>query len=137
MCLVEIFVLSMISIRHSISLMKGRAMVHYRSWMVWYKALTLFLCCVSNPTFTGLYIYSNVFCPRRYKINLIYSSVYRALFICYKNNLKQELDSIRKYFVIIIILCNLSLILWLHRSITLNIWLRKKSLLYIKSLIIY
>ena len=47
-----------------------------------------------KPTFTGLYICWDSFCPKKYKLNLIKSLVHRALIICSKSKLVGEIDFI-------------------------------------------
>ena len=49
-----------------------------------------------KPTFSGQYICWESFSPRKRKTNLIAMLVHRALMICTKNNLKQEIDFIKK-----------------------------------------
>ena len=48
-----------------------------------------------KPTFTGQYIRWDSFGPSKRKTNLIGTLVHRALVICSKSKLQQELDSIR------------------------------------------
>jgi len=48
-----------------------------------------------KPTFTGRYLRWNSFSPRKRKINLIGTLVYRAFMICSKDKLDPELDKIR------------------------------------------
>ena len=48
-----------------------------------------------KPTFTGNYICSDSLGPSKRKSNLIETLVHRALVICSKSKLQQELDSIR------------------------------------------
>ena len=47
-----------------------------------------------KPTFTGQYIRWNSFCPMKRKTNLISTFVHRALVICSKSTLQNELSSI-------------------------------------------
>ena len=49
-----------------------------------------------KPTFSGQYIRWESFSPRKRKTNLIAMLVHRALMICTKNKLKQEIDFIKK-----------------------------------------
>ena len=49
-----------------------------------------------KPTFSGQYILWESFSPRKRKTNLITTLVHRALMICTKNKLKQEIDFIKK-----------------------------------------
>ena len=49
-----------------------------------------------KPTFSGQYIRWESFSPRKRKTNLIATLVHRALMICTKNKLKQEIDFIKK-----------------------------------------
>ena len=49
-----------------------------------------------KPTFYGQYIRWESFSPRKRKTNLIATLVHRALMICTKNKLKQEIDFIKK-----------------------------------------
>ena len=49
-----------------------------------------------KPTFSGQYIRWESFRPRKRKTNLIATLVHRALMICTKNKLKQEIDFIKK-----------------------------------------
>ena len=49
-----------------------------------------------KPTFSGQYIRWESFSPRKRKANLIATLVPRALMICAKNKLKQEIDFIKK-----------------------------------------
>ena len=49
-----------------------------------------------KPTFSGQYIRWKSFSPRKRKTNLIATLVHRALMICTKNKLKQEIDFIKK-----------------------------------------
>ena len=44
-----------------------------------------------KPTFTGQYIRWNYFCPKKWKISLISTLVYRALVICSESTLQNEL----------------------------------------------
>ena len=48
-----------------------------------------------KPTFTGQYIRLNSFCPMKRKTNLISTLVHRALVICSKSTLENELSNIR------------------------------------------
>ena len=48
-----------------------------------------------KPTFTGQYIRWNSFCPMKRKTYLISTLVHRALVICSKSNLQNELSNIR------------------------------------------
>ena len=48
-----------------------------------------------KPTFTGQYIRWNSFCPMKRKTNLISTLVHRALVICSKSTLENELSNIR------------------------------------------
>ena len=48
-----------------------------------------------KPTFSGQYIRLESFSPRKRKTNLIATLVLRALMICTKNKLKQEIDFIK------------------------------------------
>ena len=48
-----------------------------------------------KPTFTGQYIRWNSFCPMKRKTNLISTLVHRALVICSKSTLQNELSNIR------------------------------------------
>ena len=48
-----------------------------------------------KPTFTGQYLRWNSFSPQKRKINLIGTLVHRALMICSKSKLNQELGKIR------------------------------------------
>ena len=48
-----------------------------------------------KPTFTGQYIHWNSFCPMKRKTNLISTLVHRALVICSKSTLENELSNIR------------------------------------------
>ena len=48
-----------------------------------------------KPTFSGQYIRWESFSPRKRKTNLIATLVHRALMICTKNKLKQEIDFIK------------------------------------------
>ena len=47
-----------------------------------------------KPTFTGQYICWNSFCPMKQKTNLISTLVHRALVICLKSTLQNELSNI-------------------------------------------
>ena len=47
-----------------------------------------------KPTFTGLYLGWNSFCPRERKVNLIKTLVHRALMICSNSVLDEELSKI-------------------------------------------
>ena len=49
-----------------------------------------------RPTFSGQYIRWEFFISRKRKTNLIATLVHRALMICTKNKLKQEIDFIKK-----------------------------------------
>ena len=49
-----------------------------------------------KPTFSGQYIRWESFSLRKRKTNLIATLVHRALMICTKNKLKQEIDFIKK-----------------------------------------
>ena len=49
-----------------------------------------------KPTFSGQYIRWESFSPRKRKTNLITTLVHRAMMICTKNKLKQEIDFIKK-----------------------------------------
>ena len=49
-----------------------------------------------KPTFSGQYIRWEFFISRKRKTNLIATLVHRALMICAKNKLKQEIDFIKK-----------------------------------------
>ena len=49
-----------------------------------------------KPTFSGQYIRWESFSPRKRKTNPIATLVHRALVICTKNKLKQEIDFIKK-----------------------------------------
>ena len=49
-----------------------------------------------KPTFSGQYIRWESFSPRKQKTNLIATLVHRALMICTKNKLKQEIGFIKK-----------------------------------------
>ena len=49
-----------------------------------------------KPTFSGQYIRWESFSPPKRKTNLIATLVHRALMICTKNKLKQEIDFIKK-----------------------------------------
>ena len=50
-------------------------------------------------TFTGQYIRWNSFCPMKRKINLISTLVHRALVICSKSTLQNELSNIRSILI--------------------------------------
>ena len=52
-----------------------------------------------EPTFTGQYIRWNSFCPMKRKTNLISTLVHRALVICSKSSLQNELSNIRSILV--------------------------------------
>ena len=52
-----------------------------------------------KPTFTGQYIRWNSFCPMKRKINLISTLVHRALVICWKSALQNELSNIRSIHI--------------------------------------
>ena len=47
-----------------------------------------------KPTFTGLYTRWDSFCPKKRKINLIWTLAHRALMICSKLKLDEELETI-------------------------------------------
>ena len=52
-----------------------------------------------KPTFTGQYIRWNSFCPKKRKTNLISTLVHRALVICSKSTLENELSNIRSILI--------------------------------------
>ena len=52
-----------------------------------------------KPTFTGQYIRWNSFCPMKRKTNLISTLVHRALAICSKSTLQNELSNIRSILI--------------------------------------
>ena len=52
-----------------------------------------------KPTFTGQYIRWNSFCPMKRKTNLISTLVHRALVICSKPTLQNELSNIRSILI--------------------------------------
>ena len=52
-----------------------------------------------KPTFTGQYIRWNSFCPMKRKTNLISTLVHRALVICSKSTLQNELSNIRSILI--------------------------------------
>ena len=52
-----------------------------------------------KPTFTGQYIRWNSFCPMKPKTNLISTLVHRALVICSKSTLQNELSNIRSILI--------------------------------------
>ena len=52
-----------------------------------------------KPTFTGQHTHWNSFRPKQRKTNLINTLTHRALKICSKSTLKQELDNIRSILV--------------------------------------
>ena len=52
-----------------------------------------------KPTFTGQYIRWNSFCPMKRKTNLISTLVHRALVICSKSTLENELSNIRSILI--------------------------------------
>ena len=52
-----------------------------------------------KPTLTGQYIRWNFFCPMKRKTNLISTLVYRALVICSKSTLQNELSNIRTILI--------------------------------------
>ena len=52
-----------------------------------------------KPTFTGQYICWNSFCPMKRKTNLISTLVHRALVICSKSTLQNELSNIRSILI--------------------------------------
>jgi len=59
------------------------------------KGINKFLTSVyRKPTFIGQYTCWDSFGPSKRKINLIDTLVHRALKICFKNKLQQELDCI-------------------------------------------
>ena len=53
-----------------------------------------------KPTFTGQYIRWNSFCPMKRKTNLISTLVHKALVICSKSTLQNELSNIRSILII-------------------------------------
>ena len=53
-------------------------------------------CVYRKPTFTGLYTSWNLFCTKKKKINIITTLVHRALMICSKDNLDEEVQTIKK-----------------------------------------
>ena len=52
-----------------------------------------------KPTFAGQYIRWNSFCPMNRKTNLISTLVYKALVICSKSTLQNELSNIRSILI--------------------------------------
>ena len=52
-----------------------------------------------KPTFTGQYICWNSFCPMKRKTNLISTPVHRALVICLKSTLENELSNIQSTLI--------------------------------------
>ena len=52
-----------------------------------------------KPTFTGQYIRWNSFCPMKRKTNLISTLVHRALVICSKSTIQNELSNIRSILI--------------------------------------
>ena len=52
-----------------------------------------------KPTFTGQYIRGNSFCPMKRKTSLISTLVHRALIICSKSTLQNELSNIRSILI--------------------------------------
>ena len=52
-----------------------------------------------KPTFTGQYIRWNSFCPMKRKTNLISTLVHRALAICSKSTLQNQLSNIRSTLI--------------------------------------
>ena len=69
--------------------------------VVVYKEASCFLMSVYyKPTFTGLYIHWDSFCPKKHKLNLIKTLVHRALMTCSESKLGCEVSFITE------ILCN-------------------------------
>ena len=69
-----------------------------RFWIFMSKKqiLTLKFCVFRKPTFTGQYLRREFFSPLKRKISLISTLVHRALIICIKSRLNEEIELIKK-----------------------------------------
>ena len=68
---------------------------HFLDVQIMYEETAVSTTVYRKPSFTGLYLQYNAFCPARYKVNLVKTLCYRARRICSPHLLSSELRVIR------------------------------------------